>query len=233
MSDNHIDDMPPDEWDEVIPAASGSGRTRPYMDPESERLRSAWVASVRRYHERRTGEECVYQSKPFWDGGFCKSSGRTYKPYWPTVVARVREMGIDPVALVEALFSFWVGTSAPKPPDIVSGDNLARYRSNEATASRRVFAAIKTEEAVYRSALWAAGLSIPDPKGAVRHVLNDTGRALSPLFRYCVAVMSGVPDVAARWRIAAVHQYKKLPAAYHRSWREILPADLSAADLSA
>jgi len=220
MRNDDADDLP-ETWDDEAggePAAVDPGA-------DAHRLRAAWIAAVRELHYRREGEPSRYTPKPIWDGGTCRQTGRTYKAVWPGLAARARQMGLDPVDLVQTLFSHRVGAT-PAPHAMFGEDNVAACRRAAESVGRRAGASLVTEEAVFRSAVWAAGLTIPDRDAAVRFVLNDVGRTMSALFRYCVAVVYGLPEVAARWRTAAVAQYRKNEKAYNEHWGRILPADL-------
>ena len=203
-------------------------RTRPAGpddDADASRLREAYVAAVRALHDRRNpgGQPSRYNSNVTFDGGYHATSGRTYKPLWPKLAAQAREVGFDPVILVRVLFAAWTADNAPTPHKLLDGDNVGRCRRLAATRRAAVATALRTEEAVFRSALWAAAQSVTDAPAAVRYVLNDMGQPMSPLFRLCAARLRGCDDVAARWHAAAVAQYDAEPGYYRESWGHILP----------
>ena len=225
MPNGHLDDIPLDEWEEEDP--KNDRGTRPHLDAGSERLRQAWINAVCHFHEMRTGNKCFYKSKIAWDGGVCPITNKHYTPVWPKIVEAARQRGLDPVVLVESLFSSLVADHTPRTPMmLVSSENITRCCNSIANVVKKAESILNTEEAVFRSALWAAGLSVPDKVAATRFVLNDTGRSLSPLFRYCVALMSDLPDIATVWKRAALRQFEKTPAAYQYAWRKILPIEM-------
>lgn len=209
-------DDPPDNWDEPDPAVT---------DPVV-RLRAAWIAAAADFRARNTGNRATYRPGVRLDGGQCPQTRHRYKPVWPPLAAGASERGLDPVDLVETLFRSKLGGFLPHPREILADDNVRRCRADAARADRLVASALTTEEAVFRSARWAAGLDTPDPQAAVRFVLNDAGRTISPLFRYCAAVLYQMPEESNKWRAAAVAQYRRRPQSYAKHWRRVLPPDL-------
>lgn len=232
-------DRPPDDWNTelqpAMPPPPRKPRTRaaaasggpPEPTPAERETRAAWVAAVRHFHRTLSGYESRYDSSPKWDGGACRTAGVTYnKPVWPKVVAEAEKAGVDGPALVAALFSVWAGERPPVPYDLYSPANLARAARRKAEAKARAAAQLQTEEAIYLSDTWGARQVIPDPREAERHVLDDTGRGLTPLFRYAAATLKGFTDVSARWAAAARAQILQSPAAYLETWAAVLPDDL-------
>lgn len=163
------------------------------------------------------------------DGGKCPMTKRNYKPAWPRLVSSAKQLGLDPVALVETLFSTWVSDRAPISPNIIFQQaNVDRARRSESGTVKRIAAELRTEEAVYRSSVWSESQTTPDKTAAIRYVLFDVSRILSPLFRYCAAVMYGLDDVAHAWKTAATCQFRRHPAAYAAAWASIIPTELKA-----
>lgn len=228
------DDIP-DEWDEHTAGDAperldkfGRNVPRPKLDPDSERLRAAWIHAVRDLASDRTGRASNYTPGALWDGGKDAVTGRMFKQaIWPRIVVRARERGLDPLALVAALFSSRSVSATPTPNDLIRETNVARAVRECHKDGDQVAAALRTEEAIYRSALWSAGLVQPDKTAAARFVLNDTGRSLSPLFRYCAAVLVGLPDTAAQWYEAARQQYLRGEPIYRERWAGILPKSMT------
>lgn len=235
------DDRPPDEWgDDTGPPLRGSvprktESNRPTLPHDAETLRSAWISSVREFHQRRSGRPSTYNSDPQWDGGVkvanTKSGYRTFrKPIWPELVDRARAAGLQsPTDLVRALFIRWYGDSAPTPRALILPENIMAAVNLRQSRLKRIALARTAEEGVFRMAAWAAGLTTPDPREAMTFVLNDVGRELSPLFRYSLARLKNLPDVAARWRDAAESQFYQDPGSYLTYWASLIPCDLQQA----
>jgi hypothetical protein len=195
-------------------------------DGEPARLRRAWVAAVRRMHERNSGRPSGYKSQPRWDGG-TDSAGRFYQPVWPRLVSAALAAGVDPAELVDTLFETWPSDTAPLPTMLVSPDNLRAHQRRQTKRRAFVQAAAPAEEAAWRSAVWAVSQTQPDPEAVTRFVLNDLSVQVSPAFRYAMARAAGMTDLAARWRDQAVCQVARDLAYYKEFWNKLLPRDLT------
>jgi hypothetical protein len=191
------------------------------------RLRRAYVMAVRELHGRLSGQPSRYDSHPRWDGGIDKRTGRSYKtPVWPRIVRRAKAEGLDPQALVAALFRHWSSDTVPTPNHLFGADVVRRCRAASA-AGMAFVARLRTDEANWRTALWAAGHELVDPDAALDAALMDLTRPVSPLFRYCVARWRNRRTAAASWEAAARQQFSAEPEAYRRDWATLLPADLA------
>lgn len=212
------------------PADDGGPDQAP-VDPRPNQLRAAYGAAVRRHRFERTGVDVRYRPSPIWDGGYDPATKRNHRPLWPKLVAAADDVGIDPLVLLRVLFAAWTEDHAPTPHEIVRDANVRRVKARDAVAAQSVTSAAKTESEMFRSALWGASrrLTDPDPRAAVRYVLNDLGNGLSPLFRYTMAVTSGHADLADRWRDLALVQFDRHRDLYLESWRHLLSPDLLAA----
>lgn len=226
-----MSDLPPDEWETEAPTGPPTGRSRrrrldrPELPPVAEALRAAWVAAVRARHDRAGGRS-TYDSDPQWDGGYNPTNRRVVAtPVWPRIAARAVAAGFDPIELVDALFAGWTQESTPPPNYLTTEENFRRAATARQIRRRRVADALRTEEAVFLADRWRANQSIPDPVAATRFALNDVGSALSPLFRYAVAVLKDLPDVADRWRAAAWAQLARDPDSYLEFWAGIIPTE--------
>lgn len=219
-------DGPPDNWDDV----SSTDCAENSLLVQASNLRAAWILAVRNHVQRQTGEQCKYNSNIRWDGGLCRETRRNYQPVWPKLVAAAKSEGLDPIRLVGVLFAAWSNPQSPNSPKLIlSTENIARYHKHLRNKEQKAGLTLKTDEAIYRSAVWSANQTIPDPDAAVRFVLNDLSRKMSPLFRYSVAVMRNMTDVATKWRSLAMDQMAQAPEGYLETWSKIIPQDITAA----
>lgn len=214
---------PPDEWDVEFVEYEPGG-----TEEQAQKLRTAWITAMRRHHERISGKASRYDSDVQWDGGFKTSSRRTYQPVWGKLVDRADDLGFDAIYLVRVLFDSITGINAPTPHAIVGAENVQRAKRRAPEEETAVMVSADAESAVFRSSLWAAKRTIldPDPRAPTRHVLNDMGRDLSPLFRYSMALAAGYTDIADRWRGSAMDQFAQTPTAYLKFWAHLLPPEL-------
>lgn len=235
-----MNDGPPDDWDQAFepgptpkyrPKQSKSKKIPPpSLTPEAAAVRALWVEAVRAHHLMRSGQPSRYNSSPCWDGGYDDRTLRTYhKAIWPDLVAKSQAAGYAPRELIESLFSGWTSDTAPTPYAILSETNVRRAAAQRILRRRRIADSLRTEETLFRADLWGVSQSVPDPREATRRVLNDQGRALSPLFRYSVALIRGLPDVADRWEKAAEVQFRNDSKSYLEFWSTVIPEKLKTA----
>lgn len=226
-----LNDRPPDSWDDSVPnAGNGEQVNEPLMKQASD-LRAAWILAVRSHVQRQNGgEPCSYNSNLKWDGGLCRATRRNYKPVWPKLVLQARSEGLDPIRLVTVLFAAWGTGPSPNTPNLMlSPENVARYHRHLRNTENRIRIRLGTDESIYLSAVRSVNFVIADPDAAARFVLNDLGRKLSPLFRYSIATMKNMADVADRWRALAMDQLAQAPESYLEAWSNIIPQDITAA----
>lgn len=202
---------------------------RPKLDDESEEIRTMWIAAVNNYHSLRGARIGTYNSKPIWDGGYDARVRRTYrKPAWPGIAKKVKDSGVTTLDLIRSLFGRWAEDSVPTPYALVSEENVRIAIRDRNARRRRLCDALRSQEAVFLSDLWGASETIPNPRDAASFVLNDTALALTPLFRYSIAVLKGLDRVASQWEAAATAQFRSDPAPYTELWGHILPDKLKA-----
>lgn len=222
-------DGPPDEWG--VPVAT---EPRPAVnEAQAKRLRDAWVQAVRRHHERRTGYPSSYNSSVVWDGGVHRVNKKHYQPVWPQLVARARQLDVDPFELVESLFETAVSDNVPTPREIFSPANVARVRRRRTAYEETLASRLRSDEANFMAAEWAARVANPDPAAAGRFALNDMRRPISAAFRYSAARLRRYADVAERWRAQALAEVAYCPGGYLKYWSHVLPDDLKAAAAAA
>lgn len=207
------------------------GADRIEMDPESEAARDMWVEAVKSFNAIRNGiKHSKYNSCPRWDGGFDKRSGITYKrPIWPKIVSTAKEHGLIVEDLIKATFDVVTGEFCPVPTATMQAATIHRAMVVKSLRRRRVAEALRNEETVFRTDLRGAMVTIPDPTEATRFVLNDVGRPMSPLFRYSLALLKGLDDIAERWADLAVTQFERNQDAYQELWAAILPEPMRTA----
>jgi len=229
MSNN---DGPPDCWDEQIEVPPKASKKkyddrRPILSADEEEARRLWVMAMRAHHQKRTGEPSNYDSNPAWDGGRCNNTGRVYhSSIWPAFVAKARSAGYSPGELIGVLFRSWASETSPTPHAATTHENIQRAARDRMLRKRRIAESLRTEESIYKADVWGVTQVIPDKREAIRFVLNDTSRILSPLFRYSVAKIANLDDVASRWEAAAVSQFQSDRDAYLEHWSALVPESM-------
>jgi hypothetical protein len=160
-----------------------------------------------------------------WDGGK-DDYGRPQTAVWPKLAKLLLEIGAGPVLYIRAQVS--CGKLGP-PNTLLSQRAIARYQAFVVDEAKRIGEAMTSENLEAKVALDQRRLSRPDEPVAVAwHAILHLPLQLSPLWRFCTAIMCGFNAEANRWRDAALDQYLVFPAAYDRHWIEILPERLRA-----
>ena len=229
---------PPDDFDsdyQQYNAKSESKRgrkrvhERPQLSSEAELCRSLWIKAVNDAQELRTGMPSNWNSCVPYDGGQDPKSGRTYRfPVWEKIAKEAHAAGFHVKELIDTVFRGWNEDRLPTPHTAVSADNMRLAVTERTQRSRRIADKLKNDYTIFKSNWWGAKLSIPDAQAAAAYVLKDTGLSLSPLFRYCVALLKNLPEVAKRWEDAARSEYFKDVPTYLEYWSSVLPAELVA-----
>lgn len=192
----------------------------PLVEAVAGQLRRLFFQAYRTHHIRLKGTVTDFGSRhvAVWDGGH--AGERTYAPLWPKLALACIDHQLDPATFIEAQFR-----GLDKLP------NRSRFEGDAAV--RRCLAAVPQLEHELAYAITASRQNLAvqaicrrDMRGlsdrdAVASVLLDPTLDLSGLFRYVIAAQYGYPDVAARFRQAALLQYVFHREAYDRIWRNI------------
>lgn len=191
------------------------------LEPEAVAARAAWQAAVRVWQEARTGRPSFYVPSPRLDGR-TDVNGRRYRtPVWPKLVERAAACGVDPVAAVACLFTWWQGVELPEPADACGEENLRRLRDRIVRRPDEIRLAFRAESTLYRTRRHLIGRT-RDAAAATLHVLSDPGIELSPLFRYAAALVAGLPDLAVAYLHDARRQYDDDAQLYRTHWAQLL-----------
>jgi len=222
----YIDDLPPDTWEMDADPVPRGIPSRSILDPESEKVRTAWIHGVRKLESQRIGAPSKYVPPVLLDGG-ATSTGKKYKPVWPEIVRKANRDGHDPVDLVHTYFERHVSNFDPAehPNNIFRAENLESVHKARRQELNRIRILMVTHEATWRTAVWAAMVILPDKVAAHRKALKDVSNGLTPLFRYCVARLYEIDDLAEAWKQLAHQQFNGYPEAYLQYWFNILPKE--------
>jgi len=226
---------PPDDFETEYQAYNpksepkrGRRRTeRPQLSADAELSRTLWIKAVNEANALRTGVTSNWASCPVYDGGLDPRTGRTYKtPVWEKIAAEAKTSGFHVKELIDTVFRGWNQDIMPAPYVAMSSDNLRLAMAERTQRVRRLTDKLKNDYTIFKSNWWGAKLSIADAQVAAAYVLNDTGLSLSPLFRYCVALLKNLPEVAKRWEPAARSEFFKDVPTYLAHWSSVLPAEM-------
>jgi len=205
--------------------------TREIRSALTRRIREIYVTHCRRYIEERTGVPSRYgeRAMPKWDGGVA-ADGKKYTSVWMRLARFVVEHQVDPATLIRATFTAWIeetdSQNPPTPLMVMRESSLQRARTLrgdlEADAQRQL--AIQRESFRIGVIVTADRYSITADQATGR-ILRDTSRELSALFRYCMAVAKGYPDIAELYREDAFRHYAFNADAYDSVWGDVVPDD--------
>lgn len=193
-------------------------------------VRSLYAHAYRRYTLEKKGTFTAFGSTPIprWDGG-ADAAGKQHKPIWPEIARVCLDHGVDPGRLVQVTFAHWQDENArnnpPTPRELLSPAMLTLAAGVDYQAA--------ADSLKWQMDLCNVELVILRSHGytdveAVEQLVGDKTLDFTPLYRYCVACMTGAKSVADECRRDAIVEYLFNREAYDREWAEILPDDFSA-----
>jgi hypothetical protein len=147
---------------------------------------------------------------------------------WLQMARKFIAKQIDPLLFIPAVFSYIeLGRRPPEPLQVVSDKYIERWPKMRAGQSETIRLALQMEQALARRELAIYKLlGKKDNITAHEIVLLDEGLALSPLFRYCLALAVGgksMKQIAQRYVAEACLQYDRYREFYLCHWKGILP----------
>ena len=143
---------------------------------------------------------------------------RFKRSVWLTAADKLIEHRLDPLVLI--ISTFMLSESLPQPSDLLSAGSISVCRNYVATLPERL-------RSIYRSASQSVKTRISELRRlprltdleVVEMALRETGQvSASPLFRYCLAVRSNLPVVAAGWSDTAFAELVLSPVTYQQVW---------------
>lgn len=191
--------------------------------PEEAALRDFWVDSVCNMLNRRCGgvdptAATVGQYKAKWDGGVSSGTGRTHQPVWPKLLA-LKDVGINPYLLMEMFLETWPGAGVPCPLDLLSESLHQKYfmqPSPEDTLRRTL--RVQTDYADIQRTAMLSNPAYQTQDQVWRALVANRRSVLTPLFRFCLAVQTGITDLQAQLLPAAALEYMLRREAYDKIW---------------
>ena len=208
------------------------------------KIRDTYVRERRKFESRISGVQSNYGvgHMPKWDGtdddipGLNKRSrsdkyGRNYKPIWPKIMAFAADNGVDPLVLIRNRFLHTKGPRPPEPTDCMCKSALAlcvedRISSEELNDKLYWFQDVFEKEVESRVAYikkygWTA-------QKVVDSVVRDLTVPFNSLYRYYLASVNGIDDVASMHRQSALLEYMRYFRTYSESmWSGVIPAELT------
>lgn len=188
-----------------------------------DRVRAAYVRTRRRFIQSLKQNESNYgeMEMPRWDGGYA-SDGRHYKPIWPKIAAKLEQRGCTNI---ERFVAVQFDGDAPTPNMLLSDDAWEKYLQLDSVVEARIRKQFSVETDVFRSRFLEVGEWYPQlsDRECWLRVLVERHNGLSPLFRYCVAVAEGMPEVADAYHEGALLQLLSDPDGYRQHWGPALP----------
>ncbi len=204
------------------------------LDEHALLIRATYVEERSVLESRRLGGAFAYHVPARYDGlpESADADGRRRKPVapvWPRLAARFAELRLPPALYMRTVFAqVPLGGHAPEPPQLLSQGYLAAWSKARQALEPGVRRALVSEIDLARVQIAAiAGGGVKTEREAAACVLLNEHLALSPLFRYCLALRIGGPwfrRLARRLEPAACTQYEYLRDFYRRHWKEWLPA---------
>lgn len=207
-------------------------------DPAARRVKFCYARERTRWESLRAGKDVKYVMPSRYDGLPAKTVEGEYvaekrlKSVWLTLARWFSEREIDPETYINLQFDMLTteDTYAPEPLQLMSPKYQARWRTckHKIGERLRVQLVVQKRQAEREFAyLRATGCS---PKKAWANALVTDGLALSPLFRYCLAVRLGgktFDRLASCFEHDAVLQFERYRDFYAVYWAGLLPRDFA------
>jgi hypothetical protein len=151
--------------------------------------------------------------------------GRNLSSLWPRLAKLLLEHGADPLLFMQAQIASGRMCAVNV---LLSQRAIERYREFTVLEADRIRIRLLSENVEARTAYRKYATAVPgqSPEQVWRAVFYDTTRQLSPLWRFCAAVIGGFADVAAEWHDAALDQYLGYMTAYDQHWSAMIPERL-------
>jgi hypothetical protein len=223
-----------------LPQGSSKKRRRLPVDRDgiisriANEIREQYITRRREYETAQQGSESKYLPSAHWDGGQNRQ-GHTRSNIWKRIAALCIEHGVDHYQYVQQVFMNPVHKRAPQPNWLLGERMLNEYKSDSRPVGKAVRAAyiaraFEEERARLEERLFEWDDIISHDKDREyteleiqRAILGDDNLALTPLFRFCLAIQKRQDDIAEYFYGMAILQYLRYPEAYRRVWGDMIP----------
>lgn len=194
----------------------------------AELTRAAYISCRERHAAIFTNSKERYVPGPRWDGGR-GSDNKMYKSVWVSIVHHALSVGANPVQAVFALFERYRKAHEPPKPNLLqNADRIRELMADVPDVAESCKNILNSDRKMMAAALVNAQVDFDlDRKTALTMVLVDSQETWSPLMRYCIAVRENMPDIADRFREAAVLQYISAPDVFDDLYDSDLPQEIS------
>ena len=204
-------------------------------------IRETYVRERRVFESRVRGVKSSYGLKPIpkWDGTEdnlgravrADKYGRNYKPIWPKIASFASKHDVDPLVLIKNRFLNARGPRPPEPTDCMCQLALDLCKQDQISVddlNKKLyqFQDIFQKEAEGRAHYidkygWT-------PEKVIDSVARDLTLPFSDLYRYYLASVNGIVDLAEKHRPDAILEYARFIRGYSESlWSSIIPSELA------
>jgi hypothetical protein len=176
----------------------------------------------------KTDTFCVNTHYPTWDGGKNRW-GNNCKPVWPAIIQHINNNNCDIEGFVTAQFQAIVAISAkwqPPPPNHLKTNTAVRiYHDYNITAQNQFRCSLVTQHHVFENEYITKEGFFPGATPAEYWILilQDTGNALTPLYRYCIGRAQKFEKICDMFQLSAYDQFLLDPVNYIRYWTDMIP----------
>lgn len=217
-----------------------------YTDAEKQlhaRIREVYVNERRKFEKRVTGASSSYGlgHMPKWDGtddvragstrrGFQDKYGKSYKPIWPKIAEFALKEGVDPLKLIQTRFTQVKGPRPPEPTDCMSKAALELCQT-ESISVDELDRNLYEVEGIFKTQVENRSVYILKhgwtAEQVICSVVKDLTLPFNPLYRYYLARINGIDDVANQHRPVAVLEYLRHMKPYDSSlWVNLIPPEI-------
>lgn len=165
----------------------------------------------------------TYMPGPYWDGDARKNR----EPIWPSIARFLIHNKVEPETYVRQVFRLARSAAQTLMPNQVATQGaLKLFREWQPHYGKLVQQAFHTQQGIARAQLAYCAEFELGREDTWKMVLLDESLQMTAMFRYCLACSEKLPNIAARYREAAVLEYSSSPDNYDKYWGEWIPQEL-------
>lgn len=197
-------------------------------------IRECYIRERTAFESQRKGVVVQWTCPRHWDGkparlldGVPAEGCKAVTPTWPKIARRLIEAGIEVYPYVRWAFETKMLRTAPEPNHLHGAAFIDGYLSQVDPAEQRTQCQLNFESERQRAATEIAWNKAVGSSERDAYLMTATHQAngLSPLFRYCLAVLAKHDGLAEKLFHSATVQYGRARNDYDMVWGQHLPAD--------
>lgn len=201
----------------------------------AKEVRTQYIRRRRAHETTASNIASMYEPSVHWDGGVSRC-GHRRSSIWESVAKFCIKHKLDHFDYVQQIFINPPSRRSPQPNHLLSQRVLRQYR--EASCAKSIAAKVAYINTAFeaercrlheRLSEWADIINHDESRDYTeyeiqRAILGDDNLALTPLFRFCLAIQQQQDDIAEYYYAGAILQYLRFAPAYRIVWGPLIPS---------